>query len=71
MVELGERFLFGTEIIGAIIIGCIFIVMSVGADPGFAWKMIIAAVLCFCCALFFGLMYITGVREREKKKFKI
>ena len=71
MVELGERFLFGTEIVGALLIGCIFIFMAYGAKPDLAWKMIIAAVLCFCFALFFGLMYITSSREREKKKYKI
>jgi hypothetical protein len=70
MIELGEKFLFGTEIAGAIVIGFIFIYLALKAAPDMAWKIMIAAVLCFCCALFFGLMYMSGRREREKKKMR-
>lgn len=70
MVQLGERFLYGFEIAGACVIGLIFIYMAFTADSGdMAWKLVIAAVLCFCIALFFGLLYVTNVRNREKKTF--
>lgn len=71
MVQLGEKFLYGFEIGGAVLIGLIFVIMAITAESGdMAWNLIIAAVLCFCCALFFGLMYVTNVREREKRKLR-
>ena len=55
MVQLGERFLYAFEITGACIIGLIFVGMAVTSDSAdMAWKLVIAAVLCFCIALFFG-----------------
>ena len=72
MVQLGERFLYAFEIAGACIIGLIFVFMAVTAETSdMAWKLIIAAVLCFCIALFFGVMYLTNSKEREKNRFKM
>ncbi|HPY60714.1 MAG TPA: hypothetical protein PLG55_08330 [Methanospirillum sp.] len=71
MIQLGERFLYGFEIAGACIIGLIFIGMAFSSDPDTAWKLVIAAVLCFSIALFFGVMYLTNKKEREKRQFKM
>ena len=71
MVQLGERFLYAFEITGACIIGLIFIGMAFQEDADMAWKLIIAGVLCFCIALFFGVMYLTNSKERESKRFKM
>ena len=71
MVQLGERFLYAFEITGACIIGLIFIGMAFQEDADTAWKLIIGGVLCFCIALFFGVMYLTNSKERENKRFKM
>jgi hypothetical protein len=72
MVQLGERFLYAFEITGACIIGLIFVGMAMTSESAdMAWKLVIAAVLCFCIALFFGVMYITNTKEREKRKFRM
>ena len=71
MIQLGERFLYGFEIAGACIIGLIFIGMALTSDPDTAWKLVIAAVLCFSIALFFGVMYLTNKKEREKRQVKM
>ncbi|PWR74780.1 hypothetical protein ACKUB1_14010 [Methanospirillum stamsii] len=72
MVQLGERFLYAFEITGACIIGLIFVVMAVSAESAdMAWKLVIAAVLCFCIGLVFGVMYISNNREKEKNRFKM
>ncbi|HPP77593.1 hypothetical protein [Methanospirillum sp.] len=72
MVQLGERFLYAFEITGACIIGLIFVGMAVTSQSAdMAWKLMIAAVLCFCIALFFGVMYMTNAKEREKRKFRM
>ena len=68
MVALGERFIYGTEIAGALVIGLVFIGSALGADENMRWKLIIGAVLCFCIALFFLVMYMNGDKERQKKK---
>jgi hypothetical protein len=71
MFQLGEKFIYAFEITGACIIGLIFVVMAVTAESSdIAWKLIIAAVLCFCIGLFFGLMYVTNNREKEKRSLK-
>lgn len=72
MVQLGERFLYAFEITGACIIGIIFVAMAITAESAdMAWKLVIAAVLCFCIGLIFGVMYITNNREKEKNRFKM
>mgnify|MGYP000844258065 CR=1 FL=1 len=72
MVQLGERFLYAFEIAGACIIGLIFVGLAVTSESSdMAWKLVIAAVLCFCFALFFGALYITNSKEREKKRLKM
>ncbi|NLV25599.1 MAG: hypothetical protein GXY48_00265 [Methanomicrobiales archaeon] len=72
MVQLGERFLYAFEVAGACIIGLIFVAMAVTSESAdMAWKLIIAAVLCFSIGLVFAVMYITNNREREKKRFKM
>ncbi|MFH0967634.1 MAG: hypothetical protein V1862_08125 [Methanobacteriota archaeon] len=68
MVTLGERFLYGTEIVGSMVIGLIFIVSALGADSDMRWKLIIGAVLCFCFSLVFLVMYMNENKERQKKK---
>lgn len=72
MIQLGERFFYAFEITGACIIGLIFIGMAFTSEStDLAWKLVIAAVLCFSIALFFGVMYITNAKEREKRQFKM
>ncbi|PKL60255.1 MAG: hypothetical protein CVV33_03615 [Methanomicrobiales archaeon HGW-Methanomicrobiales-4] len=68
MVALGERFLYGTEIAGSMVIGLIFIGSALGAESGMRWKLIIGAVLCFSFSLVFLVMYMNGNKERQKKK---
>ncbi len=68
MVALGERFLFGSEIAGSVIIGLVFVGMALTGEPDMRWKLIIGAVLCFSFSLVFLVMYLNGVKEREKKK---
>ena len=68
MVALGERFLYGTEIAGSLIIGLIFVGSALSAESDMRWKLIIGAVLCFCFSLLFFVMYINGNKERQKKK---
>ena len=69
MVTFGEKFLYGTEIAGAMVIGLIFIMSALGAENDMRWKLIIGAVLCFCFSLAFLVMYLNGNKERQKKKF--
>lgn len=68
MIALGERFLYGTEIAGSMVIGLIFIGSALGAENDMRWKLIIGAVLCFCISLVFLVMYRNGNKERQKKK---
>lgn len=70
MVALGERFLYGSEIAGALVIGLIFIgtAISSGTNPDMRWKLIIGAVLCFSISLIFAAMYLNTKKEREKRK---
>ncbi len=70
MVALGERFLYGSEIAGSLVIGLIFIgtAVSSGTDPDIRWKLIIGAVLCFSCSLVFLVMYHNTNKERQKRK---
>ena len=67
MVTFGERFLYGTEIAGSMVIGLIFIGSALGAENDMRWKFIIGAVLCFCISLTFLVMYLNGNKERQKK----
>ena len=67
MVALGERFLYGSEIGGSLVIGLIFVGTALGAEPDMRWKLIVGAVLCFCISLFFGVMYMNSTKERKKK----
>ena len=68
MVALGERFLYGSEIAGSMIIGLIFIYNAFKVESDVRWKFIIGAVLCFCISLVFLVMYLNGAKERQKKK---
>jgi hypothetical protein len=68
MVTLGERFLYGTEIAGSLVIGLIFIGSALGAENDMRWKLVVGAVLCFCFSLVFLVMYLNGKKERQKKK---
>lgn len=68
MVALGERFLYGSEIAGSLVIGLIFIGMALTGAPDMRWKLIIGAVLCFSFSLVFLVMYLNGNKERQKKK---
>lgn len=67
MVALGERFIYGTEIAGALVIGLVFVGSAMSADNDMRWKLIIGGVLCFCIALFFLVMYMNGKKEPKKK----
>ncbi len=69
MVALGERFLYGSEIAGTMIIGLVFVGMALGAESDMRWKLIIGAVLCFSAALVFLVMYRNTTREQQKRKF--
>jgi sugar phosphate permease len=70
MVALGERFIYGTEIAGALIIGLALIGSAFGAEDDMRWKFIIGGVLCFCISLVFLVMYVNGSKERNKKKIE-
>lgn len=67
MVALGERFLFGSEIAGSLVIGLVFVGSALGAEPDMRWKLIIGAVLCFCFALIFTVMYLNSQKEKRKQ----
>jgi hypothetical protein len=70
MVAFGERFLYGSEIAGSMVIGLTFIYGALKAENDVRWKFIIGAVLCFCISLVFLVMYLNEKKEREKKIFK-
>lgn len=67
MVALGERFLFGSEIAGSLVIGLVFVGSALGAEPDMRWKLIIGAVLCFCFSLIFTVMYLNSQKEKKKQ----
>jgi len=70
MVALGERFLYGSEIAGSLVIGLIFIGTAVSMDSSnsMRWKLIIGAVICFSFSLAFFVMYTNSKKERLRKR---
>ncbi|HWQ63685.1 MAG TPA: hypothetical protein VN429_04645 [Methanospirillum sp.] len=70
MVALGERFLYASEIAGALVIGLVFIgtALSGNTAADLKWKLIIGAVICFSFSLVFFVMYTNSKKERLRKR---
>ncbi len=70
MVALGERFLYGSEIAGSLVIGLVFIGTAMSGDTAadLRWKLIIGAVLCFSFSLVFLVMYMNSTKDGHKKR---
>jgi hypothetical protein len=70
MVALGERFLYGSEIAGSLVIGLVFIgtALSGSTADDLKWKLIIGAVICFSFSLVFLVMYLNSAKDMQKKR---